>query len=150
MPLWGEAMTMCTPDFDRYGKLTNPCAEMLGRFSMVLKEVSDVPGKGYMKLAGPMRGETNPDQTLNHILGDKDARGLIYSFGDTLLESIPLDECNIKVKEDINVTLGTGLYSGANGIFTITGQLNICTGVNVFDMETGNNQLCFDQPFLKP
>jgi hypothetical protein len=147
-PQWGTAMTMCTPKFDVDGTLLSPCPEMLGNFHLVLKKVSDGPGKRRLKLAGPMHGVMNPDQTLNHVLGDDRARGLMYTSGDTLVEYIPLDNCLIQVKEELYITLGTAKFTGANGMITVSGELNSCTGVNDFDIEINGDQVCFDQTSL--
>jgi len=145
VPMGGTAMTMCTPEFDMDGNLLSPCTQMLGKFQLVMKKVSDGPGKRRLRLYGPLHGEVNPDQTLNHIMGDNHARGLIYSFGDTLVEAVPLDECLMQVKEELYISLGTGRFSGANGKITVIGELNMCTGVNEFTMEINDDQVCFDQ-----
>ena len=144
-PQWGSAMTMCTPKFDTDGNLLSPCPEMLGQFHLVMKKVSEGPGTRRLKLEGPMHGVINPDQTLNHILGDDRARGLIYTFGDTLVEYIPLDNCTVKVKEELYIGMGTGKFAGANGRITVSGELNTCTGVNEFDIDPNDDQVCFDQ-----
>ncbi|MGD8931933.1 MAG: hypothetical protein PVI52_05135 [Chromatiales bacterium] len=90
----------------------------------------------------------NQDQTLDHILADDRARGLIYTYGDTLVEAIPLNECLMQVKEELYVTLGTGKFVGVNGMLTVIGELNTCTGINEFDIELNDDQVCFNQNSL--
>jgi len=143
-PISGVAMTMCTPKFDGNGDILSPCPEMLGKFQLVMTKVSTGPGQRRLRLKGPMHGSTNPDQTLNHVLGDDHTRGLLYTFGDSLLEANPLDECLIQVKEELYVGLGTGKFSGANGKITVIGELNTCTGTNEFDIELNQDLVCFD------
>jgi hypothetical protein len=149
-PQGGVGMTMCTPKFKLDGSLINECPAMLGSFHLVYKKVSAGPGQRHLKIDGPVHGVINPDQTLNHILGDSRARGLIYTFGDTLVEAIPLNECLLQVKEELYVTSGTGLFTGANGRITVTGELNTCTGINEFDLELNDDQICFDEIRLDP
>jgi hypothetical protein len=147
-PLRGGAITKCAPKFDlATGEVLDPCPEMLGQYRLVLKKLSPGPGKFRLKLAGPLHGTVNPDQTLNHILGDEQASGLIYTFGDTLIEQFPdpTNECLLHVKEVLNVTLGTDKYTGAHGNITVVGELNLCTGVNEFDLERNQDVVCFDR-----
>jgi hypothetical protein len=49
------------------------------------------------------------------------------------------------VKEVLNVTLGTDKYTGAHGNITVVGELNLCTGVNEFDLERNQDVVCFDR-----
>jgi hypothetical protein len=153
VPIWGEALTSCTPDFDADGNFTHPCPEMLGQYKLVMKKSSRSPGQRYLKLAGPLHGKVNLDdpddpldpfdQTLNHILGDEDGKGLIYTFGDTVVGYEQLDECVFQVTEELNITLGTGIYAGAHGKITVLGEVNGCTGVNEFDIPRNRDEVCF-------
>lgn len=141
-PRWGTAMTMCTTP-------VSSCQRMLGQFQLMLKKVTDGPGKRRLKLSGPMYGEMNPDQTLNHILGDDRARGLLYTSGDTLVEAIPLDKCLIQVKEELYISQGSGIFTGASGQITVSGELNTCSGVNEFDVVPNDDQICFHQAIFE-
>jgi hypothetical protein len=147
-PIRGTALTVCTPEYDAGGNLLQPCPEMLGQFRLVLKKTSDDPENRRLRLAGPLHGITNPDQTLNHVLGDEHASGLIYTFGDTLVEIIPLSECLLHVKEVLNITFGIGKYAGAHGTITIAGELNLCTGVNELDLVRTGDEICFNATTL--
>ena len=142
-PVRGAALTTCLPEFDADGNPLQPCPEMLGQYRIVLKNASADPVNRYLRLAGPVHGVTNPDQTLNHVLADKHAEGLIYTFGDTVIEIIPMSECLLQVTEVLNITFGTGKYTGANGTLKITGELDQCTGVNELDLVRNEGEVCF-------
>ena len=149
-PVRGTALTLCVPEFDADGNILKLCPEMLGQYRVVLKKTSGDPEKRRLRLAGPMHGVSNPDQTLNHVLGDDKANGLLYTFGDTLVESIPLSECLLQVTEVLYIAFGTGKYTGAHGTLTVSGQLNLCTGVNELDMVRNEGEICFSETALNP
>ena len=148
VPVRGTAMTVCTPEIDADGNLLHPCPEMLGQYRLVLRTTTADPVRQRLRISGPLHGVVNPDQTLNHVLGDNQANGLLYSFGDSLVDSKPLNECQLEVTEELYIKFGTGMYSGAHGTITISGELNICTGVNEFEMVRTGDKLCFDESLL--
>ncbi len=148
-PAHGSALTSCVPEFDTDGNMLQPCPEMLGQYRVVLKKTSADRENRRLRIAGPMRGVNNPDQTLNHVLADEQAKGLIYTSGDTLVEVTPLSDCLLQIKEELYVVFGTGKYAGAHGTLTVTGQLNPCTGVNDLDLVRNEGEICFNESALK-
>lgn len=71
----------------------------LGSFRLVLKSVDKQSVERKIKLKGSIHGTINPNQTLNHVLVNKERTGAIYTMGDTIT----------------NPFLGTGDPACANG-----------------------------------
>jgi hypothetical protein len=143
VPVRGEGLTAHVPEYDAEGNLLSEDQYMLGRYSLVLKKTTSGPGKKTLRLTGPLRGEMDPDQTLNHILGVDAAEGLIYSFNDTPIEYIPIYDCQAHATEIINVTLGTGIFTGAHGTLTTIVDLDYCAKVNEIVVVPKVGEICF-------
>jgi hypothetical protein len=142
----GTALSSCVPEFDATGAMVDPCGEQLGMYRVVLLKKTPETANRRLVLKGPFRGLTNPDETVNHVLGDEEAEGLIYTLGDYLSSVIPLDECTLRVTEVLNIAFGTGKYAGIGGQIGVKGTLDICKGVNEFTVDRTFGEICFGEP----
>lgn len=108
--------------------------------------------------AGPILGTiTGADETgnvyLNHVISDKQRRGLLTSQNDIFTPTALPEDCNIdgasasilSGTETISIVAGTGIFAGLDtqqeASVTMEGTVNGCTRQN--DFEVINGQLCF-------
>ena len=94
-------------------------------------------------------GEVN----LNHVISDKQRRGLLLSQSDVFTPTAPLEYCNnsggyiLTGTENISIVAGTGIFAGLDtqqeASVLLEGTVNSCTGLN--DFEVINGQLCFQK-----
>ena len=143
VPVRGDGLMSCVAEFDAAGNMVAPCSHALGRFSLVLEKISQTPGSRTLRLSGPATANIYTDGSMDHVMLDYEARGLLYSFEDRIVESTTVSDCLIQAREVLNITLGTGDYAGARGIVNILLDMNPCTGVNVFDVARNEGEICF-------
>lgn len=101
-------------------------------------------------LKGPFKGAQNEDLTLNHVLGTEDRKGFIFTAGDTFIpdEITPCDDNRVILEgsEILYPVAGTGIFAGLieGGSVIVKGTINTCTGLNDFEVLSGEGELCFD------
>jgi hypothetical protein len=129
--------------------------EQLGQYRLLLTRKEGCRHRhralNRVVLKGPFKGAQNDDLTLNHVLGTEDREGLIFTAGDTFFPDA-ITPCNdvggviLEGSEIIYPVAGTGIYAGLTegGSITVRGTINTCTGLNDFEVLSGEGELCFD------
>ncbi|WP_189836554.1 hypothetical protein, partial [Sulfurirhabdus autotrophica] len=69
---------------------------------------------------------------LDHTVVFPGKGGFVTRNDVAQLEPVPNDACTFKAKEQLNIVMGTGKFSGASGTGTAIGTVNFCTGTNKF------------------
>lgn len=122
--------------------------EQIGNYEIVLFNKEAPTGPRRLVLSGPFKGKI-VNQTsagapiLDHVLGDYDLEGLILTKDDKA-EFVGGSPTRLDVIEVLNPVAGTGRFAGLireGSNITVSGTLDVVTGVNTFDVVNG--QLCF-------
>lgn len=122
--------------------------EQIGTYRIVLVNDKAPLRDRRIVLSGPFKGKIvggNPSNpVLDHVLGDLNLEGLILTKGDQASVTGGTST-TVEVTEDLNPVAGTGKFSGLipGGKITVTGTLDLLTGINTFDVVPGEGQLCF-------
>jgi len=108
--------------------------------------------------AGPILGTINSVEntgqaTLNHVISDKERRGLFLSQNDVFIPTAPPEFCNneggyiLTGIENVSIVAGTGIFAGLvpqqGTPIQVEGTFNSCSGQNDFEVIDG--QVCFQK-----
>lgn len=132
--------------------------EQLGRYRVVLvrkdPDQQRAPERVLRRVVieGPFRGElaSAGASVLSHVLGTDPREGFLYTQGDSfqiegMTPCVGGGEVVLEGTETLNPVAATGRFAGIlpGGSLVVRGTVNTCTGLNDFDVVSGEGELCF-------